>query len=252
MSPYVLFLAMLQASSQRAAVPLTEDCSESSAVAATISPDARVEVRSSLAGYDKPCYAVTATVGGKPIRGYAHGNQLDAVVEFERQRAAAAAASMAPVAPSTPATPPAASIPVEKPHYPPFGDFSALDMKGKGVSVHSLKGKVNLVCFWSPASKASFADLLAAVRLYGQFKQQGVDALSVSLSGNSPALRDTLDDIHPGFRNIPNGSDIAARYNISYDNLPKTYVLNENFEVIASGLHGKAVEDLVKKLLAEK
>jgi len=221
---------------------------------ATISADAKVEVRSSLAGYDKPCYAVTATVGGKAIRAYAHGNQLDAVVEFERQRAAAAAASMAAVALSAPATPsaPAASVPVEKPHYPPFGDFSGLDMKGKGVSVHGLKGKVNLVCFWSPTSKPSFVDMLAVVRLYSQFKQQGVDALSVSLAGNLPALRDTLDDIHPEFRNIPNGFDIAARLHIDYDNLPKTYVLNDKFEVIASGLHGKAVEDLVKKLLAEK
>jgi hypothetical protein len=242
---------MFQASSQQAAVPLTEDCSDSSAVLATISASAPVEVRSSMAGSDKPCYAVTAMVDGKPLRGYVHGNQLDAVGEYERQRAAAAA-SIAPVVPSTPATPPPASIPVERPHYPPFGDFSALDMKGKGVSVHSLKGKVILVCFWSPTSKASFADLLAAVRLYGQFKQHGVDALSVSLSGNSPALRDTLEDIRPGFRNIPNGLDIATRYNVYYENLPKTYVLNENFEVIASGLHGKAIEDLVKKLLAEK
>ena len=31
-----------------------------------------------------------------------------------------------------------------------------------------------------------------------------------------------------------------------------TYVLNENFEVIASGLHKDALESLVKKLVAAK
>ena len=89
-------------------------------------------------------------------------------------------------------------------------------------------------------------------RLYGQFKTQGVDVLAVSLSGDRAQLKDTLDDFHLGFRNVPNGYDLAPRYNIAYSTLPVTYVLNENFEVIASGLHNKALEDLVKKLIAAK
>jgi len=253
--PYIAFLALFQAPASQAGIPLVEDCSESAPVLATLSRSAPAEVRSSVAGYAKTCYAVTAEVNGKSVRGYVLGDGLDAVVEFERQRAAVAASivDVAPAPVAAPAVAPVTKAPaVEKPHYPPFRDFSALDMKGKAASAHGLKGKVNLVVFWSPTNKASYVDLLAAVRLYGQFKQQGVDALSVSLSGNNSALRDTVDDIRPGFRTVPNGVEIAARYNIDYDNLPRTYVLNENSEVIASGLHGKALEDLVKKLVAEK
>lgn len=257
MYPYIAFLALFLAPAPQAGIPLVEDCSESAPVLATLSRSAPAEVRSSVAGYSKTCYAVTAEVNGKSVKGYVLGDGLDAVADFERQRAAVAA-SIADVAPAPVAAPSVAppveakAPPVEKPHYPPFRDFSALDMKGKAVSAHSLKGKVNLVVFWSPTSKASFIDMLAVVRIYGQFKQQGVDALSVSLSGNNSALRDTVDDIRPGFRTVPNGVEIAARYNVDYDNLPRTYVLNENTEVIASGLHGKALEDLVKKLVAEK
>jgi hypothetical protein len=224
-------------------------------VLATLGSSSPAEVRSSVAGYSKTCYAVTAVVDGKPVKGYVLGDGLAAIGEFERQRAVAAASivDVAPAPVAAPAVAPAAKAPaVEKPHYPPFRDFSGLDMKGKAVSAHSLKGTVNLICFWSPTNKASFSDLLAVVRLYGQFKGQGVDALSVSLSGNTAALRDTVDDMRPGFRTVPNGLDIAARYNIDYDNLPRIYILNENSEVIASGLHGKAVEDLVKKLIAQK
>jgi hypothetical protein len=65
-------------------------------------------------------------------------------------------------------------------------------------------------------------------------------------------LKDAVDDVRSGIRIVPNGSDIAARYNVDFDTLPRTYVLNENFEIVASGLHDKALQDLVKKLVAEK
>ncbi len=89
-------------------------------------------------------------------------------------------------------------------------------------------------------------------RLRSQFEKQGVDALAVNISGDSPELRDLVGDLHLSFRNVPNGHDVAARYNIDFSALPRTYVLNENFEIITSTLHGKALEDFVKKLLAEK
>ena len=255
MYPYIALLALFQAPAPQAGIPLLDDCSDSAVALGSLAPAARVEVRSAVAGYAKTCYAVTAAVDGKSVKGYVLGNDLAAVADFERERAAVAA-SIADVAPAPVAAPAIAPVPkappVEKPHYPPFRDFSALDMKGKPASAHSLKGKVNLVVFWSPTSKVSYADILAVVRLYGQFKGQGLDALSVSLSANNSALRDTVDDFHPGFRTVPNGMDIAGSYGINYDNLPRTYVLNENIEVIASGLHGKALEDLVKKLVAEK
>ena len=114
----------------------------------------------------------------------------------------------------------------------PFRDFSGRDMKGRPVSAHSLKGKVNLVCFWSPSNAASSRELLLVNRLYGQFKTKGVDVVALSLSGDPGQLQDTLEDYHLGFRNVPNGYEIAARYNISYSTLPVTYVLNENFEVV--------------------
>jgi hypothetical protein len=255
--PYLALLALLPAAAQAAGISLVDDCSDSATVLATLAASAPVEVRSSIAGNAKVCYSVTAVLDGKPVRGYVQGNELTAVVEFERQRAANTAASMvtatpapAAVAPETPSAVPA--VAVEKRHYPPFANFSALDMKAKTVSVHGLKGKVNLICFWSPGNRNSFADLLAVTRMYGQFHQQGVDALAVNISGDSPELRDLVGDLHLPFGNVPNGFNIAARYNIDYQSLPRTYVLNENFEVIASGLQVKGLEDLVKRLVSEK
>jgi AhpC/TSA family len=248
---YIAILAFLQAPALQAGVPLRDECSASGRILTQLEVGAAANVRFSMAGDEKTCYSITAVVDGKPVNGYVEGNDLAAVGEFERQRALAArpTVSLAPSAGET-ATAPASAA--ETRHYPPFKDFSERDMKGNPVGARSLKGKVNLVCFWSPSNPASSRELLVVSRLYGQFKAQGVDVLAVSLSADRAQLKDTLDDFHLGFRNVPNGYDLAPRYNIAYSTLPVTYVLNENFEVIASGLHNKALEDLVKKLIAAK
>jgi peroxiredoxin len=254
--PYVAFLALWQAPAQPASVPLTDDCGESASILAQLPVNAKVEVRSALAGYSTSCYAVTAVVDGKSVRGYVQGSGLEAVAEFEKERAVRDAALVGPPPAAAPAEPAAAAkvpaAPVEKLHGPPFPVFSGTDMKHKPVSVRSLKGKIILVCFWAPNNAPSSRELLLVNRLFSQFQKQGVDALAVTLSGDNPQLRDTVDDYHLGFRNLPNGSDIAARLNIGYESIPRTYVLNEDFEVIASGLHNKALEDFVKKLAAEQ
>jgi len=197
-----------------------------------------------MAGYEEACYGVTVMVDGKPVMGYVQGTDLVAVAEFERRRAAAAVSSVnGQQAAKSP------SIAAQAPHYRPFQDFSAPDMKGRLASIHGLRGKVNLVCFWSPGHENASRELLVVNRLYGKFKTRGVDALAVSLPGDRAMLEDALDDFQLGFQNVPDRYDIAARHNVGYETLPRTYVLNENFEVIASGLHNKALEDLVKKLV---
>ncbi len=231
-------------------MPLRDECSASAKILTQLEVGAPALVRFSMAGDEKTCYSITTIVDGKPVNGYVEGNDLAAVAEFERQRALAVRTNVSPAPP--PSEPGTLASAEEAPHYPPFKDFSERDMTGNSVNVHSLKGKINLVCFWSPSNSASSRELLVVSRLYGQFKAKGVDVLAISLSGDRTQLKDTLDDFHLGFRNVPNGYDLAPRYNIAYSALPVTYVLNENFEVIASGLHNKALEELVKKLMATK
>ena len=88
MYPYLAYLFLLQSPAQQAGVPLREDCSNSSAVLANLAASASVEVRSSFAGYEKPCYAVTAIIDGKAVRGYVQGTGLAAVAEYQRQQTA--------------------------------------------------------------------------------------------------------------------------------------------------------------------
>ncbi len=281
MYPYFAYLALLQAISgkavsgdaapQPAGVALLDDCSESASVLAHLPTNAAVDVRSSVIGYAMPCYSLTASVDGKQMKGFVLGSGLDAVAEFEHKKAVYLASivtvpppppqAQAPNAAMTPATPPAttpgptgaSSTPApEKTHYPVFPDFSATDMRGRAVSSRSLHGKVNLICFWTPSGSRATQELLAINQLNARYRNQGLEAIALSLTGNQAKLRDAVGDYALGFPNVPNGFPVAQRYNIAYEELPRTYVLNADHEIVSSGLHGKALEALVKKLIDEK
>jgi len=241
--PYLLFLAFLQAPAPQA-VPLLEDCSEPQHALATIKPGDSVRVRTSRAGDAQTCYGVTAVIDGKPIKGYVLGNALPAVAEFERQRSAASPVGDAP--PPAKAADPVSQPP--RPRLPVFGDFSARDIKGKPISLSGMKGKVILVCFWAPQSGPSTLELIQDYRLFNQFRKQGLDAVAISLSSNREEIKDVLED-GVGLRTIPNDYDLAGRYGVSYETLPKTFILNDRLEILASGLHGKELETTVQKLM---
>ena len=90
------------------------------------------------------------------------------------------------------------------------------------MSAHSLKGKVNLVCFWSPDSATASRELFVVRGLYGQFKGRGLDALAVSLASNRTQLEEIRSTTtNCGFQGyVPSGHAVAAKYNFGYDALP--------------------------------
>jgi len=197
-----------------------------------------------VAGEAQTCYGVSAVIDGRPIKGYILDKTFPAVVDFERQRSAASPVSDAP-------PPPKAAAPViqpPQPRLPVFADFSATDLKGKPISLSGLKGKVILVCFWAPQNGPSTRELIQDYRLYDQFRRQGLDAVAISLSSNRDEMNDVLED-GITLRTIPNDYELGARYGVSYEALPKTYVLNDRHEILASGLHGKELESTVRRLM---
>ena len=249
MYPYVLFLLLAE-------VPpgalLLESCEEPERVVATVTD---VQVRSSLAGGAQACYAVTAMVDGKAVRGYVLGESLPAIDAFNRDRPAPPPPPPPPVeAPKeVTSTPQAASKEAPKPQPPAgpvFPDFNAADVRGRAVSLHAMKGKAVLICFWSPTHDNSQRELAVVARLQAQFRKQGVDAVSVSLSSNLKSVRDVIMETDLTLPVILNDSGIPGRMGVAYESLPRTYLLNERHEIVSAGLHGNALEAGIKKLLS--
>lgn len=204
-----------------------------------------------MAGEEKTCYKVTAVIDGKAVNGYVLGAGLRAVAEFEKQRAVPfetpRIAAPAAVAAKVPAAgdPPTAE---QRPLLPAFGNISGRDLKGRPVNLSGLTGKLLLVCFWSPHSKESLREAVLVTRLVGQYRQQGLNALTVSLSGDRELMGEAIEPVT--LPTVFNGSEIAQSYGITYDSIPKTYVLNERREILASGLRGKELENRVRSLMS--
>ncbi len=246
MYPYLLLLAFFQAPAPQG-VPLLADCSEPQDARAIIKTNDSVRVRTSRAGDAQTCYGVTAVIDGKTVNGYILGHSLPAVADFERQRSAALPVGAVPP-PGRTANPLAQQPQPSRPRLPVFANFSATDLKGKPISLSGMKGKLTLVCFWAPQNEPSIRELIQDYRMFNQFQSQGMDAVAISLSSNREMMHDVLDD-GVGLRTISDDYALADRYGVSYEALPKTYILNDRHEIVASGLHGKELEATVQRLM---
>ena len=202
------------------------------------------------AGGAGTCYAVTATVDGKAVDGYILGETLPAIVDFVRQRRLVAlpAAEASSAMPAAAATAAAAPAPKERPHRAAFGDFSAVDLKGKPVRLKALQGKAVVICFWSPGSAASIRELLVVSHSYFEFHKQGLDVIAVSLSASREAIEDAFEG-STAFPDIPDRYGISEQHGVSFDSLPRTFILEPALtRSAAAGLRGgAALKDAIRE-----
>jgi hypothetical protein len=258
--PYLLFVALFQEPASPARIPLLDDCSGDSRVLATLSLSDVVQVRSSRSGEAQTCYTVSARVGGQDVAGYVLGDALPAVKEFERLRAAVPPPLPPPPPPvaATPigATPVAAAVPIlpvkAVQHYRKFGNFSATDVRNRSVSLGGLQGKLILVCFWSPNNQESSRELILVSGLYSRLHRQGLDAIGISLDLNRDEILDSISEFSVAFPNIADRYGLAGREGIDSSTLPVTFILNQQHEVVASGLHKSNLQSTVLRLMKEQ
>jgi len=239
--------------------PLRSGCSPDSGQIGTVSSSDRVKVLLSVAGWDAPCYKITARRPGGDLTGYVLGSALPAIREFDRQRekaSIAAAEAQARLAPEPAATAPkSAGAEPETPKDPSvstqFKDFSGRDSHGKFISLSDLGGRATLVTFWSPTNPQSQTDLLRAMPLYYQFYKKGLAVVGISMDPRGNRIDDALGDQVPPWPELPDQSGLAAHYHVD-PRAGKTFVLDASHMVVAAGPMGPAIEDAVRLLLAAR
>jgi peroxiredoxin len=244
--PYFLFTAFLQAPSLPPRVPLLEDCSEGSRVIAMLAPADKVQVHFSMDGGTQTCYAVSASIGTQAVSGHVLGTALATVQEFERQR------TQPPLSAQERAVTPVPGVKQAPPRLPMFADFSGVDVKDRRLNFGSMSGKVILVCFWSPRNQASERELIAVTALYSRFHRQGLEAVGISLDRQRAEIIDSLEDFGTTFPNMADASGVGQRQGVSAESVPYTFILNQQHEIVASGLHDRQLETTVQKLMAER
>lgn len=129
--------------------------------------------------------------------------------------------------------------------------FTLPDENGKERSLKSIKGKVKIIDFWASWCGPCRLNNPDLVKLYNAYKDKGLEIIGVSLDEKKPnwieaIKKDGLPWVHlsslKGWK-----CEVAQGYGIN--SVPAVFVLNENDQIIATDLRGKALKDFIAKQL---
>ncbi len=127
------------------------------------------------------------------------------------------------------------------------------NLNGDSVTLASLKGKVILLDFWASWCGPCRSANKQLVKLYSKYQPKGLEIFSVSVDQDKKDWEKAIakDKITWIQVNDPRGweAQTAARWNIFQ--LPTTYLINKNGDVVSIDLEGKELDENVKKLLEE-
>jgi hypothetical protein len=130
-----------------------------------------------------------------------------------------------------------------------FDNFSGIDAAGNQFNFSNVAGKVILVTFWPPQSKAARRELMILAGLGDDHKRQGLTGIGISMNANSARTLGALDDTGMDWPQIPDRMGLARKYNVD-PNAVTTLVLDSSHRIVASGLRGAELEKKVVELLA--
>lgn len=125
------------------------------------------------------------------------------------------------------------------------------DKDGNPVALSSLKGKVVLVSFWASWNENSMNMLMGLKKTYEKYHRRGFEVYAISLDPDKARWMDAVDFnefdwINVCELNYPE-SKAAAFYNVS--NIPTTFLVNREGEIMKRNLSGKQLETWLDNLL---
>jgi peroxiredoxin len=118
------------------------------------------------------------------------------------------------------------------------------DINGKRIALSSLKGKYVLLAFWSAEVKDCITENLQLKEYYKMFYRKGFEIYQINLDKDESTWKtavkfDELPWISTREEN-PEDQKNARLYNVK--TLPANYLIDPKGEIIASNLHGKALQ----------
>lgn len=130
-------------------------------------------------------------------------------------------------------------------------DFTVTGLKGDSIKLSSLKGKILILDFWASwCAPCRFANK-HLVKLYGKYKDKGLEILSVSLDEEEKDWKKAVaKDKITWLQGIDAGGwDALSAMKWQVDALPSSFLVNKNGDVVAINLEKDELEKKIKELL---
>ena len=130
-------------------------------------------------------------------------------------------------------------------------DFTLLTPEGKEISLHSVKGKLKIVDFWASWCGPCRLENPNMVKLYQDFKDKGMEVVSVSLDTKKDKWTDAIRKDGMPWVHVSDlkgwESGVVRQYGV--DAVPAIFVLDENNRILAKQLRGERLRAFIEQQL---
>lgn len=130
-------------------------------------------------------------------------------------------------------------------------DFTLTDPQGNAVTMSSVKGKIKIIDFWASWCGPCRLNNPALRKLYDELHPLGLEIIGVSLDTNKAAWEKAIEKDGLAWINVSSlkgwKCDLVSLYNIT--GVPALFVLNENNQIIATGLRGEQLRAFLEERL---
>lgn len=131
-------------------------------------------------------------------------------------------------------------------------DFSASSPDGKVISLKQSLGKVTIIDFWASWCGPCRKENPSVVALYNEFHSKGLNIIGVSLDKNAEEWKAAIAKDKLTWNQVSNlkfwDEPIAKQYGV--EQIPTTYLLDNEGRIIAKDLRGEELKAKVISLLA--
>jgi peroxiredoxin len=130
-------------------------------------------------------------------------------------------------------------------------DFTLPDINGNPVTMSAVSGKIKIIDFWASWCGPCRLNNPALRALYDEFHEKGLEIIGVSLDTDKAAWARAIEKDGLVWVNVSSlagwDCETISLYNIT--GVPSLYVLDENNNIIATGLRGEQLKMFLRENL---
>jgi len=130
-------------------------------------------------------------------------------------------------------------------------DLSIPDRNGNEITLSSLKGKVILVSFWASGNRESVQSMMQLQSIYNKYHARGFEVYAISMDNDKIQWMSAIDYNEFTWHNVSElsfpESEAAVMYNVTQ--LPATYLINRDGDIVAKDLYGRTLETWLDNLI---